>query len=149
MYEDLRTNHLSVISQDFINLIFSVNESNLRMIFQRESNTDFSTNEVGTYREIFSAILISFNQLNYLDETLATEFVVELLNFHSSNSSNVPSSPDHSDLNMSESSIYSDTTENEYQPETYRMMLSWFVLIYEAKFIFGNIHLSFSNLRFY
>ncbi|KII69867.1 hypothetical protein RF11_02797 [Thelohanellus kitauei] len=147
LYEDLKLNHLSMIDEDFIKIGFTECESNLINDFQYLIHEDSGNAEYVMHIEVLSWILLSFNESYYLDKNTAP-YYISLCKVSSNNPPHLPSTPDISNYISDSLPVSNASTQvNIKFTSAFRALLKYFSLIYELKFIFGDINSKFNILN--
>ncbi|KII64506.1 hypothetical protein RF11_12617 [Thelohanellus kitauei] len=140
MYEDNKSNSLFAISDDLINMIFTKLEFHLLDDMRYKSLDDHVEPEFKKYKQIMAILVHIFNESNYLDESTA-DYLTKLCNTNSSYSCISGTISD----SMHVSNISSTAVSLQNPPLL--VLLLWFSLIYEIKFIYGDINSKFYNLN--
>ncbi|KII65525.1 hypothetical protein RF11_15395 [Thelohanellus kitauei] len=149
LYEDIKAIHHFIFNQDLINDVFSKCESHLIKKFKFKPCESTTSSEFQIYKDIMENILVSFNKANYLDKNTACIYK-NLHHEYSSNIANNPNNQDHIAIgsdSRSNSQISSQTCL--YIKKSFLRILKWFSLIYELKFIFGDLNSKIENLEFH
>ncbi|KII66667.1 hypothetical protein RF11_12695 [Thelohanellus kitauei] len=147
MYEDLKSNLLSIIDESIIKIVLSGCETILRRS-QYGSPECFGSDEYKLYRHVLTMILLSFNEFNYFYKKKA-DYYISLVNDNSGNSCDIQG---YSDDSHSTSDSKSDSDSSFVSIQFYKLpfpaLLRWFMFIYEVKFIFAGIDTKLTNLNF-
>ncbi|KII63526.1 hypothetical protein RF11_08056 [Thelohanellus kitauei] len=143
MYENLMRSHLSMISDDLIDSVFSGLWSDIINNVEYFVPEDSVVDEFEIYRRAMTKIVLSFNELTYFSKNLANYCYMSLCTEISPQNSNHM----HDSVSIKGSNTTSQT--NIYGKPTFTSLLRYFILIYERKFIFGDIKSKFANLNFY
>ncbi|KII74850.1 hypothetical protein RF11_12992 [Thelohanellus kitauei] len=141
MYEDLKCNHFSIIDEDLINNVFECCESNLITDYSSQSNFYRSKNDDSKiYSKILSRIVYSFNEYNYLYKE-TSDYYSRMLGEYLCSSLGIYFDQDNPD------SYWESMSSFEIFEEIYicikpinLTLIKLFILIYEQKFIFGDIN---------
>ncbi|KII66380.1 hypothetical protein RF11_13614 [Thelohanellus kitauei] len=142
IYEDLKINTLPILNGTFIKSIFSQCESEMLKTIESPISENSGNPEHNTRKELMAMIIHSFNESCFLDEDKKNS----LMRFYNTqcNHSSVVSSHDNSHDGLLESMSNS--------PLIQRIPFTWFfrlfILIFEFKFIFGDIDSKLDNLTF-
>ncbi|KII72716.1 hypothetical protein RF11_11905 [Thelohanellus kitauei] len=75
LYEDFKSNYLSVIHDDLLNTVFTGCQSYIHMRFNTEYDKDYKKDEYELYRNIMTMIIGSFNENAYLDSEQADHYL--------------------------------------------------------------------------
>ncbi|KII65449.1 hypothetical protein RF11_01054 [Thelohanellus kitauei] len=135
-----------IIEEGFIRGIFWECDQHLTKTFNNQTPEIFQNSNYKRCKQVLMKIVLLFNESNYLDNHSARLLMrwwddsIHTYNFHgfSENNRNV------SDGNLA--SIIPETTNYGIPIEG---SLSWFTLIYEKKFVFGDIKSKLKKLEFY
>ncbi|KII73873.1 hypothetical protein RF11_10063 [Thelohanellus kitauei] len=146
-HEDLKSNEVRIIDEDFINSVFSTCESHLKNAFDNQISEVSRQKHYIYYKLIMAKTILSFNQNSYLDHN-RTEYVLRNRIVGSINSSDFYGTEYKNDdlFDAIYDCIKSEETNSCFQKHI-QGMLRWFTLIYEMKFIFLNIHSKFPKLN--
>ncbi|KII67016.1 hypothetical protein RF11_07555 [Thelohanellus kitauei] len=148
MYENL-SKDLTMISENFIKYVFSECESKIIDELNLWMPEYIGCDEYKIYTKIFTSLVSSFNDSNYVTENMADYFLM----CADSDSSILSQNP----INIDSSGHSHDSKKNfgplehvysSHQP-SFLCVLRWFMLIYEMKFIFGDINYKFTNMTFF
>ncbi|KII74077.1 hypothetical protein RF11_00063 [Thelohanellus kitauei] len=148
MYEDLKSQYLSIINEDLIQNVFSECEYQLRSHFDNLSPEIFENNCYNIYKNLMARTIHSLNESNYLDKNRAGSFM-KVYHVNTGKFSQIP--VDHATSVVTDDFKVMSTTliqANANSPLRINALLKWFILIYEIKFIFGDIKSKFDNLNF-
>ncbi|KII71872.1 hypothetical protein RF11_07602 [Thelohanellus kitauei] len=139
-YEDVKNKHLSIINDDLIQRIFSKCESHLADAIKTELLEVYINDEYKMFTETLANIIYSFNESNKLEKTKAYSYL-RLCDNYTNNLSRTPNSEDKSG-SPSEVKTDSNTSANRSLLHTlpFSALLKLFVLIYELKFIYGDLN---------
>ncbi|KII69035.1 hypothetical protein RF11_05285 [Thelohanellus kitauei] len=145
LYEDTKNTCISMISDDVVQQVFSLCESHLCKD-KLELSTDSEHHTLKIYNQLMKMIINSFNESNYLDDIKATDCYL-LFQIDSNKSLHMPRVPNIPDRKYnskisSEKSSNAETHEKSY----FFVLLNWFQLTFELKFIFGGINSNLKNL---
>ncbi|KII69217.1 hypothetical protein RF11_10273 [Thelohanellus kitauei] len=146
LYEDIKDKYLGIINNDFITTAFSQCESYLLEDFQYWIPEDTDDEEYIIQLEVLSRIIISFNESNYLNKSATDDYLRSCM-IYSRDSSDLQSDIA-GDLYLPTSFLDSFDRTNRYLIPTFASLLQWIILIFEKKFIFGDINSRFHNLNF-
>ncbi|KII67462.1 hypothetical protein RF11_07454 [Thelohanellus kitauei] len=140
MYENLKSLYLWVINEDFINDVFSTRQSQFLNEIQNKCSESALISEFETYTNVMEMILISFNESNYIEKRKA-EYLMSLCEDFLKRLPEIQSDETHCGI-YSDSMTVANTSYGTklYMKNTLLGILRWFVLIYELKFIFGDIN---------
>ncbi|KII71976.1 hypothetical protein RF11_10233 [Thelohanellus kitauei] len=139
--EYIRSRELPFIKDDFINSVFSECQNYLSNVCIDEEPDDSERAQYTIYKQIFIRIVVSFNE-SYINDSDACNYFFTLYQLDMSESTRIP--PIHNNsLIISQFSEYA----KKYKNVSFSILLKWFTLIYELKFIFGDINSTFDNLN--
>ncbi|KII69278.1 hypothetical protein RF11_04458 [Thelohanellus kitauei] len=143
LYEHIKTCALSGVNDDLITMVFSKLESKLLNDVKKKSSDDLNLVQYQIYKEIMSMVVNSLNESNFLDKKMA-EYFVKCLKENSDHLS-----PNECNTNKSDSLAIStsSTQEDKLQYQPIRLLFTWFKLIFELKFMFGDITSKSVNLE--
>ncbi|KII61984.1 hypothetical protein RF11_14141 [Thelohanellus kitauei] len=147
MYEDLKSKHLTIINDDFIKSVFSGLQSYLLNTSKNQEPEVFETNAYNVYKQVMASTLHSFNESNYLEKNTAHTFMGKC-NANPSNFTTI-------DVRHTNSETMHDTNVSSNIPDQTNTghiipidaLLKFFTLIYELKFIFGDINSKLDNFN--
>ncbi|KII63295.1 hypothetical protein RF11_04954 [Thelohanellus kitauei] len=147
LYEDTHS-HISFIQDDLIKIVFSKCDLLLIADFKSRPSDVSETIIYKTCNQLMSWIVHSLNDSNYLDPN-TTEFYLRKCKVLPYNTSNIRRYPE-TFQSMTHSKLVSDLYEqNNMKNRTlFPNLLKWIALIYELKFIFGDINSKFTALNF-
>ncbi|KII71112.1 hypothetical protein RF11_11753 [Thelohanellus kitauei] len=146
-YENLRSHYLPMITEDFIKSVFSQCQSQMCHAYNNQSLDHIDNEEIKLYNQIMRKVVIFLNESNYLDQKTAKDFM-QLLNPNIIFSSNVEGDPNDIRSNSDDVVLYNASTEtNALSKLPLHALFNWFYLIYEMKFMFGDINSKFADLN--
>ncbi|KII65450.1 hypothetical protein RF11_01055 [Thelohanellus kitauei] len=146
IYEKVKSEYLTIINEDFINRVFFESESHLLHVFDDHTPEIFKNNIYNRFKQVLASTIRLFNESNYFDKTTAKSLFGLFYN-DCSRSFYIPPS-------LYDTPLFSDTpiVSRKSGESNYGMpiesMLRWFTLIYEMKFVFGDIKSKFTNFNF-
>ncbi|KII73127.1 hypothetical protein RF11_00309 [Thelohanellus kitauei] len=149
MYEDLKIHYLSIFNDNFVKGVFARCESHLRNGYLNQLPVNISeNNEYKKYKQVLAAIVCSFNDSICLNKN-SSDYYRRRCDEYSSSLSHIPSDPDNLE-SLSESMVALRLSEptNMASEHSFQELFRWFTLIYELKFIFGDINSKILNLNF-
>ncbi|KII64507.1 hypothetical protein RF11_12618 [Thelohanellus kitauei] len=140
MYEDDKSNSLSSISDDLIKMLFTKLKFHLLDDIRYKSHDDHGDAVLKKYKQIMAILVHIFNESNYLDKSTA-DYLTMLYKSKSSYSNQNPSQS-YSSESVSDSTHVSNISSSAVNIKNLSLsdLFTLFVLIYEMKFIFGNIN---------
>ncbi|KII73488.1 hypothetical protein RF11_13754 [Thelohanellus kitauei] len=148
LYEDLKKNHLSIITKDLIHTIFSGCKTFKMKSYKIKFVEHGRSTEFKTYKKIMEMTVYIFNKSNYLDKIMADD-CVSSCDSNSRNSSSISSTTDNSETISDNRSVPAKFTPKFlFQLSEFHKLWSWFNLVYEYKFIYGDINSKFTDLKF-
>ncbi|KII60856.1 hypothetical protein RF11_00609 [Thelohanellus kitauei] len=149
LFDDVKSDHLSMINDDFIQGVFSACEFHLLDSLQEESSEDDISSEYQMCNQAMSMTVRSFNESNYLDQHTA-EYYIRVCESSSNNSSPIPIDDDDDSYNTSDSTSVSDISPHTTMLSDLPIpvLLRWFIMIFEMKFLFGDISSKSTSLNF-
>ncbi|KII63631.1 hypothetical protein RF11_10722 [Thelohanellus kitauei] len=145
--ENVKSIYIRIFSEDLIARVFTRCESYLLDKFKDESPEVVGSDAYAIYNNVMMVIVRIFNDSNYLEKSIADS--LKKLNDEFSSES-LPTSSDvvNSD-NVADTSIFSTISSyvdsNGNHP--FKALFRWFTLIYEFKFIFGDINCKFTKMN--
>ncbi|KII66390.1 hypothetical protein RF11_15396 [Thelohanellus kitauei] len=143
LYEDLKKTHLFILDIDLINDVFSKCEAQLlKDTHKLPENSEIPGFK--DYKDIMEMTLVSFHESNYLSKN-NDDSDMSLHEEYSSNLSHNPQYQDHTGL-ISVSNISQESFVNT--KNTLVRLLRLFTLIYQQKFIFGDLRSKSPSLEF-
>ncbi|KII61038.1 hypothetical protein RF11_02283 [Thelohanellus kitauei] len=149
MYEDLKSHYLSIIKDDFMKNMFDRCGSYLRNgLHNQYPENNYENDEYKRYKRVLAAIIGSFNDRNYLDRNTSNYYMRWLDEYSSSSSQMTSDIDDFNRLAESMETLNLSSPLNIPTEPSLKELLKWFTLIYEFKFIFGDISCKFTNLNF-
>ncbi|KII71333.1 hypothetical protein RF11_05243 [Thelohanellus kitauei] len=144
LYEDIKKNHISMITDDHVTYVFIRCKCHLRNQFKYESFEVFGNEEYTLYKKVLAKVVISFYESIFLD-IITVEDYLNMLENYSSHLSNIPSYQN----------IYGNMPGPSSHAQTIHLgrlsipgILRWFMLMFELKFLFGDINSQFTELYF-
>ncbi|KII64915.1 hypothetical protein RF11_06126 [Thelohanellus kitauei] len=147
LFENLKNILLSIIDEDFIQTMLSQSESHLRNSFAYEYSETEENDEYKIYKTTMAMTVLSFNDSNSLDRKIADTYL-QLCDDVSKDLYQMLVNPYRSD-NMSGSTHFSDRSHKIlFNRLPFPALLRWLMLIFELKFIFGDINSKFADLNF-
>ncbi|KII63142.1 hypothetical protein RF11_11627 [Thelohanellus kitauei] len=141
-YEYIKRGLLSTVKDDLLKRIFIKAESHILNSYQYEVSKDICNNEkYKTLLRCLTMFVLLFNESTYLSPDKLDHYL-ESTNPDSALASKIREHP-----HTSENIFASDISPNAFKfyHHTFSVLLRWFQLVYEMKFIFGNINLKFTN----
>ncbi|KII68065.1 hypothetical protein RF11_04233 [Thelohanellus kitauei] len=149
LYEDLKTKYLSMIDPNFQKDIFSACESNILFAVQNQTPIVSEREEYKMFKQVLTLSIVTFNDSNYLVKTVS-DYYMRLLDAYSNYFSEVSPNPENA-KSRSISTIRSSTSlqSNSLYNYPFHVLMSYFRLIYELKFIFGDINSKLHNFKFW
>ncbi|KII64451.1 hypothetical protein RF11_03854 [Thelohanellus kitauei] len=143
LYEDLKRDYLSFVSDDFIMSLFQLCKAHIKDTFRQKLLKDSNNDQYYIYDNVMKWTILSFNDSNYLDSSTAA-YYKKLCNDYSTKSSRITSNYQESDsFSNTESDNVSETVA-KYQ--TFPANFCWFILLFEMKFIFCDINSQFMDI---
>ncbi|KII62896.1 hypothetical protein RF11_15081 [Thelohanellus kitauei] len=149
LYEDLKINKCAMINEDLIKRVFMKCEYDINHSFQYQiQEIDSENAEYTNLKQVMEKIVCSFNECHYLDTKMAKNCIF-VCDFPPRDSNVITSNSDYSVI-KSDSKAISNVSEqtNMGNKSTYLALFKWFSLIYELKYIFGDINSKFKNITF-
>ncbi|KII61668.1 hypothetical protein RF11_12120 [Thelohanellus kitauei] len=148
LYEDIKSTCISMIPNAFLIHIFSESGAGTSEIFQVRLLNDLVYSKYMEYNDLMKIIIESFNVSNYIEYSKAVDYLVLCrkdtrqlphIRFISNNT-----------LNIYYLTFGSETLEyaKKHDRSFFLGRLKWFGLIFELKFIFGNIRGKFGDFNF-
>ncbi|KII61037.1 hypothetical protein RF11_01754 [Thelohanellus kitauei] len=148
LYEDLRSHYLTIIKDDLIQSVFERCESYLHNEFRNQiSQNNTENDEYIKYKRILADLVCSFNESTYLDKNTSDHYI--RLCDENSSSLKITSDPDNiENLSQSMDSLRLSSPTRIATEPSFQTLFRWLNLIYELKFIFGDVTSKFTNLIF-
>ncbi|KII70467.1 hypothetical protein RF11_02125 [Thelohanellus kitauei] len=143
LFEDAQNNLLCILDENLINNIFSWPESEIFNHVFSEISENTEDDKYKKYKQIMADVILSFNESNYLGKDKANHYT-ELCNLHSHNLSPIKSIPDNSGTIVASNTSPPSTLLHNLP---FLGLLRYFILIFELKFIFGDIDSKLENLN--
>ncbi|KII69017.1 hypothetical protein RF11_09959 [Thelohanellus kitauei] len=146
LYEDIKGPLLSNFDDNFIKSIFSACESDINTIFESEMSEN-SEQVTIIYEELLSILIKTFNESSYIDANKAIQLMIIYDNV---GGDLVPTScdPENRDVKPKSSANSNESDCHSGLKNIFTNFLRWFVLIYQQKFIFGDVDSKFTNIHF-
>ncbi|KII66223.1 hypothetical protein RF11_14745 [Thelohanellus kitauei] len=146
LYEDLKRCHLSLIDDDFIKNMFF--KCRWDVITRRNyfTNKEYDNSKCKIENTIMQMAVLAFNESNFFNEDEVT-FYMSLFKVIDETSLQVPSTINPRLMSTPKSCQNSSQSKNLYLKPTFREIFRVFILIYEMKFIFGDMKLKFVDLN--
>ncbi|KII69857.1 hypothetical protein RF11_02786 [Thelohanellus kitauei] len=139
-YEDLNIKHLSIINEDLIKSLFSKCESHLADIIKTELLEVHINTEYKIFTDIMANIIYSFNESNKLANIEADSYL-RLCDEYPKNSFIITNIEDKSGDSLGATTdLNTSTNKSLLHRLPFSTLLRLFVLIYELKFIYGDIN---------
>ncbi|KII65184.1 hypothetical protein RF11_09573 [Thelohanellus kitauei] len=149
LYEDVKTNHLSMICEGFLGDLFVACETDMFYGCNNHTPIVIDYEEYKMFKQVLILIIRAFNESNHLVKTM-TDYYMTVFDAYSKYFS--PTSSDR-DKTRSVSLLTLLSTGSAHTHSWYdlpiHVLLSWFRLIYELKFIFGDINNKLLNFPFH
>ncbi|KII60649.1 hypothetical protein RF11_10513 [Thelohanellus kitauei] len=138
-----------MIDQDFIKDLFSRCELHLINDIQKHLPKKISeNNDFRTYKQVMAWVLLSFNESNYINFRTSNYYLglcLKRLNY-------LPEFKDYPDnygIIRDDTSVSTTSEEtNIYYQTAFRALFRSFILIFELKYIFGDINSKYEKLDF-
>ncbi|KII72363.1 hypothetical protein RF11_04919 [Thelohanellus kitauei] len=143
-YEDLKDNHLSNINENFFKGIIERCSFHDSDVFDFDSTEEYGK-EYKMYKHVLAKILYSFNRMNYLDRRVAYDYIELCENYKHHLQLIIDCQCE--DEDMDESISYPFCIYLNKLPV--QALLKFVIIIYEIKFIFGDINSKCPDLNLY
>ncbi|KII60831.1 hypothetical protein RF11_04597 [Thelohanellus kitauei] len=137
LYDDFKTTSLSIVTEDVINTVYFERQSMLITKYKSPKMQASENHEYKRYLHALSLVIFWFNSSTYLDQNLIDiiQKIFELNTFDPQNNlgqyNGMMIPPPLSDTS---------TQQNIMEKHLFYDLLEWFILIYEMKFIYLDIH---------
>ncbi|KII73897.1 hypothetical protein RF11_15598 [Thelohanellus kitauei] len=144
MYEDLKSQDLTIMNEDFMKSVFSGCRTHLQNDIQSQNLETRSENgEFEYHAHVLEWVVLSFNNSNCLNMNSLYNYM-RFSNEYYAKTFKIQNDP-----NISDGDSVSNESKHTYisRKPQFEALLRWFVLIFELKFIFGDINSKFGNLN--
>ncbi|KII71334.1 hypothetical protein RF11_05244 [Thelohanellus kitauei] len=137
LYEDLKDIHLSMISSAYIEDVFTRCHRIIHNQCKYESFDGYGNEGYAFYQKALTKTVLSFYESIFFDSNTGDGYLYMLENY-SNSSSNIPSYPDNCG---NEPGPTSDSQTIYLGKLSIPAILRWFILMFEMKFLFGDIYI--------
>ncbi|KII71979.1 hypothetical protein RF11_10236 [Thelohanellus kitauei] len=139
--EYLKSSELALIKDDFFKSVFSkcANHLSKTCIDKKPDDSDYAQCKI--FKQVFTRIVVSLNE-SYIMDKDTVDSCLALCQIDMRESSKIQPIQNNS---LSISQFLEDS--KNYKNVSFSILLKWFTLIYELKFIFGDTNSKFDNLN--
>ncbi|KII66669.1 hypothetical protein RF11_12697 [Thelohanellus kitauei] len=149
MYEDLNSNLLSMITNNFLMNAFSECKSHLLDTYDNQGPHVVEKDSYKVFKYALADILTSFHESNHLNKK-EVQSLMEICKICSRMYS--PTKRKNSNSGYGRDSIcisYESLPSHAFPKMPLQGLLKWFMLLFEIKFIFGGVDINFPGIGFF